>query len=392
MAHQILDKAAVAAWAQAHPQEFQDIAMEVASASAQGGRAQPSHGMSTRRRISRLVYGDQRMELGGKDTTPSPLTPLRVQSAVNAKKKLDSSSAGILNEDLTPDQTASLLGVIGRMASTFDEHELHSQILHDLSTFFSSGHCLLFTVNEQEKLLQLSNPKATYNGPTSLEFGQGLAGHVADTRKLLISNHLPQNVQGFIEQLDAEPETSTHNLAVIPVINPNQELVAVLQVVNKFNGSTPSKFTKEDEVFLKAYACTIAQTLEHVRLIDAAVRECRSINILLGLARNIFQDLGSLEQVVQKIIRDAATLVDCERCSLFMLDNIRSELHSAAFDVSPEEADAGTCKYEHCVQKTWCSVTQMWNTLIIARPIRPNQGPVHTPVRSWDRRDSISQR
>ena len=45
-------------------------------------------------------------------------------------------------------------------------------------------------------------------------------------------------------------------------------------------------------------------------------------------------------QVVERIIRDAATLVDCDRCSLFMIDMESDELVAAAFDVQGTSAEA----------------------------------------------------
>jgi hypothetical protein len=43
--------------------------------------------------------------------------------------------------------------------------------------------------------------------------------------------------------------------------------------------------------------------------------------LLLSLARGIFQEQTSLEKLVQKIMLDAQDLLKCERCSVYLIDD-----------------------------------------------------------------------
>lgn len=43
--------------------------------------------------------------------------------------------------------------------------------------------------------------------------------------------------------------------------------------------------------------------------------------LLLNLARGVFEEQQNLEKLVQKIMLDAQDLLQCERCSVFLIDD-----------------------------------------------------------------------
>lgn len=69
-------------------------------------------------------------------------------------------------------------------------------------------------------------------------------------------------------------------------------------------------------------------------MFEQAVLEARWSNVLLTLARNLFEHIDSLDAVVTRIMVNAATLLACEKCSVFMVDHDTNELYSRVFDVS----------------------------------------------------------
>jgi len=50
------------------------------------------------------------------------------------------------------------------------------------------------------------------------------------------------------------------------------------------------------------------------------VQEYRRNQILLNLARNIFEEQNNLECLVTKIMTEAKELLKCERCAVYLLD------------------------------------------------------------------------
>jgi hypothetical protein len=50
------------------------------------------------------------------------------------------------------------------------------------------------------------------------------------------------------------------------------------------------------------------------------MRSVRVVQILLNLARSIFEEQNNLECLVTKIMTEARDLLKCERCAVFLLD------------------------------------------------------------------------
>ena len=69
---------------------------------------------------------------------------------------------------------------------------------------------------------------------------------------------------------------------------------------------------------------------------EQALQEAQWSNCLLGLARCMFEQLDSIDSVVRRIMVNAAALLECEKCSVFMVDFATNELYSRIFDISPD--------------------------------------------------------
>ena len=59
--------------------------------------------------------------------------------------------------------------------------------------------------------------------------------------------------------------------------------------------------------------------------------------MLLQLARSIFEEQTSLESVVHKIMKEAITLLKCERCLVFLLEDHDKSVRAG------ETRDEGHC-------------------------------------------------
>eukprot|EP00730_Choanoeca_flexa_P007704 TRINITY_DN12378_c0_g1_i13.p1 TRINITY_DN12378_c0_g1~~TRINITY_DN12378_c0_g1_i13.p1 ORF type:complete len:833 (+),score=184.71 TRINITY_DN12378_c0_g1_i13:2084-4582(+) len=211
--------------------------------------------------------------------------------------------------------------------------EVAAQIVADLSVHFSSGHCLLFIMDHEQQTLELATPKSWYKGARSFPIDHGLAGTAAATQKVIDLGSEAKEHPEFNRDIDAEPETATESVLVIPLMH-KDEIYAVAEVVNR------NKHKKFKEGPCKEYLAAAAVSVHNAAILERALKECRALNALLSLARSTFQDLDSLEKTVKRIIANAATLVDCDQCSLFMLDAERNELVATVFDAMDDDAPA----------------------------------------------------
>lgn len=115
-----------------------------------------------------------------------------------------------------------------------------------------------------------------------LPMGKGIAGLVAVTGKVV---NLPDAYQDphFNPDVDRESGHRTQAMLTIPVRNKREEIIGVLQVLNKKEGAS---FTAEDEEFFRALAIHTALAVENALLYKEA-REKKRFEEELQLAGEI---------------------------------------------------------------------------------------------------------
>lgn len=60
--------------------------------------------------------------------------------------------------------------------------------------------------------------------------------------------------------------------------------------------------------------------IQNAQLFEMSVQEYRRNQILLNLARSIFEEQNNLECLVTKILTEARELLKCKRCVVFLFD------------------------------------------------------------------------
>ena len=60
--------------------------------------------------------------------------------------------------------------------------------------------------------------------------------------------------------------------------------------------------------------------LEKAQLYEDRVREYQQNQLLLTLAKSLFQEQTSLDRLITNIIVEAKKMLNCERCTIFLLD------------------------------------------------------------------------
>lgn len=60
--------------------------------------------------------------------------------------------------------------------------------------------------------------------------------------------------------------------------------------------------------------------IEKAQLYEDRVREYQQNQLLLTLAKSLFQEQTSLDRLITNIIVEAKKMLNCERCTIFLLD------------------------------------------------------------------------
>ncbi|MEM7798686.1 MAG: GAF domain-containing sensor histidine kinase [Chloroflexota bacterium] len=121
---------------------------------------------------------------------------------------------------------------------------------------------------------------------TRLPFGKGIAGQVAQNNMPKISNTVEEDAQWYAG-VDEMTDFKTHSMLTVP-LEYNRQVMGVLQVVNRTNGS---HFTPSDQLLLTAFSNAAAISLENARLLQQTDLELQDRVQELSLLQEINKDL-----------------------------------------------------------------------------------------------------
>ena len=175
----------------------------------------------------------------------------------------------------------SILDLTRLMAKECDLDNLFAVIIKASITVLSAERASLFILDKQTDELW-SRVAEGEEEEIRFPVGSGISGTVIKTRKLLNTPDA-YNDPRFNQAVDKETGFITRNMLTAPLVDNNDEVVGVLQVLNK-NGKEP--FGLEDEALITALAVQAGSSLNTALLLKAA-KERDHLRHELGLARKI---------------------------------------------------------------------------------------------------------
>lgn len=177
-------------------------------------------------------------------------------------KRLEQMPSGVL-----PDNPLHELNAIRTISevitSNIDLDDLLSLILRELVNIIGAERGTLFLVDEEREELW-SRAQLQENAPITeirLKLNEGIAGYVASTGKPLNITDAYQDPR-FNAAIDRATGFRTRSLLTVPMFNPQQKIIGVVQMLNKKEGP----FTTRDERLLVALASQASISIENARL------------------------------------------------------------------------------------------------------------------------------
>lgn len=173
-----------------------------------------------------------------------------------------------------------------------------------------------------------------------IPFGIGIAGMVAQTKEMINIKEAYQDAR-FNCEIDLKTGYKTNAILCMPICNYEGDIIGVAQIINKTNGKSSAfnatpfspqsiigsfhstgcmEFDEHDVEIFRRYLTFCGIGIQNAQLFEMSVQEYRRNQILLNLARSIFEEQNNLECLVTKIMTEARELLKCERCSVFLVD------------------------------------------------------------------------
>ncbi len=220
---------------------------------------------------------------GDTDTIPNQLI---------MTKKLEFLGVGA-QRTTTRRQLNALLSVSQVMATTTDTNKLLEAIVTEVRDVMDAERGTLYLVDEINHELYSKVLHDDKLSEIRLKLGEGIAGQVALTGEIINiedARHDPRLNTIFTTQAGIV----VRNMLTVPMLNHHQEVIGVLQIINKRG----EPFTQNDEKLLSAMATQAAIGIENARLLAQEIAQTL-FNQELETAKNI--QLGFLPSQIPQL-------------------------------------------------------------------------------------------
>jgi sigma-B regulation protein RsbU (phosphoserine phosphatase) len=172
--------------------------------------------------------------------------------------------------------------------STLDLAELLDLILKLARREVGADRGTVYVVDQEHHQIWTILAQGLEQQEIRLNFGQGVAGYVAETGKTLIVDDA-YTFDKFDRSFDDKTGYRTRSILCLPIRNRTGGIAGILQLFNKFSGV----FTREDEEFLNTISLHMALALENARLHREMVEKKRlerELQLARGIQRNLLPE------------------------------------------------------------------------------------------------------
>ncbi|TSK34746.1 Dual 3',5'-cyclic-AMP and -GMP phosphodiesterase 11A [Bagarius yarrelli] len=257
------------------------------------------------------------------------------------------------------DEREFFLELVKDISGELDITNLGYKILINVCVMVNADRCSLFLVEgpAHEKTLVskfLDVHSGTAGQPYSSAFpfaevqvpwGKGIIGYVAEHGETV---NVPNAYEDhrFSDEIDKLTGYKTQSILCMAIRNSDEEVIGVVQAINKKPNKIP--FTEDDEKVLQMYLPFCGISISNAKLFWESRKEYDRSRALLEVVNDLFEEQTDLEKIVRKIMQRAVTLLQCERCSVLLLEDI----HSPAFVIFCGLGINNTMMYNQ-VKKAW---------------------------------------
>ncbi|KAG9345174.1 hypothetical protein JZ751_009717 [Albula glossodonta] len=227
------------------------------------------------------------------------------------------------------------LELVKDISNELDMTNLSYKILINVCIMVDADRCSLFLVEgPSHKRTLVSKFFDVHSGTTvrpssstlnsnevQVPWGKGIIGYVAEHGETV---NIPNAYEDhrFSDEIDKLTGYKTQSILCMTICNSDGDVIGVVQAINKNPSGTP--FTEDDEKVLQMYLPFCGISISNAKLFAESRKEYERSRALLEVVNDLFEEQTDLEKIVRKIMQRALTLLQCERCSVLLLEDIDS--------------------------------------------------------------------
>ncbi|XP_067136235.1 LOW QUALITY PROTEIN: dual 3',5'-cyclic-AMP and -GMP phosphodiesterase 11-like [Centruroides vittatus] len=242
------------------------------------------------------------------------------------------------------DEREMIFELVKDICNDLDVRSLCHKILQNVSILTRADRCSLFLVGGEkgspnrylvsqlfdvssDSTLQQMNEKEEIRLP----WGKGIVGYVAEKGESVNITDCYQDSR-FNHTIDRKTGYTTRSMLCMPIFDNDGQVLGVAQVINK-NGIRGEAFDTNDEKVFAQYLQFCGIGLRNAQLYERSELENKRNQVLLDLARMIFEEQSTIEHIVYRIMTHTQSLLGCERCQVLLVDESTQGTFSRVFDL-----------------------------------------------------------
>ncbi|MBE9117307.1 GAF domain-containing protein [Lusitaniella coriacea LEGE 07157] len=211
-------------------------------------------------------------------------------------------------------------------------YEVLRDVTAKVGEILGADRTTIFLLNEEKT--ELWSLVAQSDGDEFLDIqvrvGEGIAGQVASSKKII---HIGENVyedprSRLVQEYDKKYGYQTENILAFPILDDRQELISVIQLLNKHqrSGNSHKGFTAVDIERLAKCVLPIRRILESCQSCYKATKKLRATAALAEATRSLDQVNLDTKAILQRVMNAAKKLMNADRSTLWLVDPERGDL------------------------------------------------------------------
>ncbi|KAL5012133.1 hypothetical protein ScPMuIL_010684 [Solemya velum] len=184
---------------------------------------------------------------------------------------------------------------------------------------------LAVTANGRD-LLFLDKAEMELKNYDSVEEGTSVASLAVRERHTLLV-HAPFDDPRFPKGAGVKSNGDVTSVICVPIIPASDDIVAVVEFIK-----THSTFTTQDLQAANVILYWMAACFNEINLMKIIHTQQRLNDFLLSTTKVMFDEITSIDVLVQSIMSATKNLISADRCALFLVDKERNQLFADYFD------------------------------------------------------------
>ncbi|XP_041376655.1 cAMP and cAMP-inhibited cGMP 3',5'-cyclic phosphodiesterase 10A-like [Gigantopelta aegis] len=157
--------------------------------------------------------------------------------------------------------------------------------------------------------------------------GMTVSAEAAFICETLLIENLPQD--GRYPKGVGRPERDVRSVLAVPLVFPSGDLLGVIELCR---GGFDESFGQRDQQICNSLLGWMVASLHESKINNVFVIQSKLNDFLMDTTKELFDDMISIDKLVENILQFSKDLVNADRCSMFLVNEEKKQLYADFFD------------------------------------------------------------